>query len=835
MYCTQCGKELREGSRFCPFCGYPVPLEEIESPKQGEGQDPVQQPAASPGQPVSAADPERISYETDKGRNGEQHHSAECDTEPKKPWGESQPREKSQTGSRKKIMLGALVVLLIAVLGIGGYFGVREYQYRSTLSAVDSAFAARDYEKAVALLEELIQTRPEESGNYLTLAQAYLELGDLYGTKETLEEGYAATEDGGLQDVSLWGPISPFEMAMWASGSLPMILPSESLPLTRQEYYFGQQDFVQGYISEYGGVVYVTNYYFDGTGNVTHASMTNYTTGMLGVDGVNRTLWETGWPFMGMIDSSWDYNYDSAGDAVSVEVNDESITISRDNNNSVLLGFDDEQIIIQYSAEGRPTRIILYDGTTYEFVYQEDGGYVAEYSDADYWCEFDENGLFIALGGDDADAFSLKFDDENRVEGVEMNESSYQYEYSETGYLVRIAICNSDGEEMFYETLDYDDSGNLVQITQYSDQERIIYYQMEYDDDGNLTTVTTSDQDHNVTQDIVYEYKQNGQLDYYVSRLHAYLTEEADDLIMVYVPVYDEYGVIDQYTSGEAVYNPGTYTGSADGFGGEVTVEVTVNYMHITGVEVIEQSETAGIGPQAFETLISEMLDTGSPDVDSVTGATISSKAFLDAVDNALREARLYQENSQASAETVYAELDGKTFTLTSGVGNWHTEITFDEGGLFQGTYYDLDMGDTAEEYPNGTCYIAAFNGTMGNVEQIDEYTYSMEIVDLFLDVLVDGEEIEDGVRYVESKYDIEYGDAFELYCPGRRTEDLSDEFLTWLRMPLAWSEDPDELPVYGLYNLRNNDGFFVHMPPQKCNLTADDGASPPPEWCTAS
>ena len=26
-----------------------------------------------------------------------------------------------------------------------------------------------------------------------------------------------------------------------------------------------------------------------------------------------------------------------------------------------------------------------------------------------------------------------------------------------------------------------------------------------------------------------------------------------------------------------------------------------------------------------------------------------------------------------------------------------------------------------------------------------------------------------------------------------------------------------------------------MHMPPQKCSLTADDGASPPPEWCTAS
>ena len=26
-----------------------------------------------------------------------------------------------------------------------------------------------------------------------------------------------------------------------------------------------------------------------------------------------------------------------------------------------------------------------------------------------------------------------------------------------------------------------------------------------------------------------------------------------------------------------------------------------------------------------------------------------------------------------------------------------------------------------------------------------------------------------------------------------------------------------------------------MHMPPQKCSLTANDGASPPPEWCTAS
>ena len=161
---------------------------------------------------------------------------------------------------------------------------------------------------------------------------------------------------------------------------------------------------------------------------------------------------------------------------------------------------------------------------------------------------------------------------------------------------------------------------------------------------------------------------------------------------MVFVPVYDEYGVIERYTSGQAVYNPGTYTGSADGFGGEVTVEVTVDYMKITNVEVIEEHETAGIGPKAFEALIAEMLDTGSSSVDSVTGATISSKAFMAAVDDALDAARLFPEDSQTYPEAIFDELDGKTFTLTSGVGNWHTEIVFDEGGLFQGTYYDLSL-----------------------------------------------------------------------------------------------------------------------------------------------
>ena len=801
MYCSRCGKELREGSRFCAFCGYPVPLQQDEMSVHGEGQTPAQQPTASPEQPAGNVNPDQNSFETNKDKTG-RHCCSNGDGAEQKTQEKSQSCKKSQTGSRKGIIFGTLAVLLIIGIGIGGYFGIREYQYRNALASAESAFADRDYDEAIALFEELIQIRPEASGNYLMLAQAYLESENLYAAKQTLEKGYAATGDEELQNVSLWGPVSAFEISMWAS---------ESCPLTRQEYRFDSQNIVQGYVSMFGSVMFVMSYYFDNEGNVAHVVLTDYTSNILGVDGVNRTLLETGWPFMGTISQSWDYIYDGNGNIISVNIDGMNITIKRDAERSVELSSGDDQITVLYNSEGRPDQISFFDGTSYSWSYQEDGGCIAEYLDADYWYEFDENGLFIALVGDDAEAFTLKLDSQNRVEIVEMEENSYLYSYSETGYLNKVALCNSEETEIFYETLDYDDSGKLVQIIQYPDKEHISNYQMEYNDAGKLKKVTVSDRDQNITQDTVYEYKQDGQLDYYVLRFYSIFSEEADDVIMVYVPVYDKYGVIEQYTLGQAVYIPGTYTGTADGFGGEVTVEVTVDYMQITNVEVIEQNETAGIGSEAFETLISEILDTGSPNVDSVTGATISSQAFLNAIDNALQEAQLYQEDSQASREVIYNELDGKTFTMASGVGNWSTEITFDEGGLFQGSYYDFDMGDTAAEYPNGTCYVSNFNGTMGNIGQIDEYTYSMEIVDLFFDMLANGEEITDGVRYVEVPYDIEYGDAFELYYPGRSTADLSEEFITWLRMPLAWEDTPEILPVYGLYSLRNGDSFFCN------------------------
>ena len=45
----------------------------------------------------------------------------------------------------------------------------------------------------------------------------------------------------------------------------------------------------------------------------------------------------------------------------------------------------------------------------------------------------------------------------------------------------------------------------------------------------------------------------------------------------------------------------------------------------------------------------------------------------------------------------------------------------------------------------------------------------------------------------------------------------------------------PDSFHAYADALFLYLEELQVHMPPQKCSLTADDGASPPLEWCTAT
>ena len=84
---------------------------------------------------------------------------------------------------------------------------------------------------------------------------------------------------------------------------------------------------------------------------------------------------------------------------------------------------------------------------------------------------------------------------------------------------------------------------------------------------------------------------------------------------------------------------PGTYTAEAGGFHGTIKLEVTVDAEAITGIEVVEHSETAGIGEAALPVLVESVLEHQTTGVDSVAGATVTSEAFKAALTDALTQA----------------------------------------------------------------------------------------------------------------------------------------------------------------------------------------------------
>ncbi len=81
-------------------------------------------------------------------------------------------------------------------------------------------------------------------------------------------------------------------------------------------------------------------------------------------------------------------------------------------------------------------------------------------------------------------------------------------------------------------------------------------------------------------------------------------------------------------------------TGTAEGFGGEVSVTVTMDGDKIVNVEATGSNETQGIGSNAIEQLPAKIVEANSTEVDAIAGATITSKAIKEAVNSALESAK---------------------------------------------------------------------------------------------------------------------------------------------------------------------------------------------------
>ena len=95
----------------------------------------------------------------------------------------------------------------------------------------------------------------------------------------------------------------------------------------------------------------------------------------------------------------------------------------------------------------------------------------------------------------------------------------------------------------------------------------------------------------------------------------------------------------------------GDFTGTAKGFGGDVSVTLTLTDGAITGCTAEGKDETQGVGSEAIAQMPGKIAESGSIAVDGVSGATATSTAIKEAAAAALTAAGLNPDDYKTAVE----------------------------------------------------------------------------------------------------------------------------------------------------------------------------------------
>lgn len=147
-------------------------------------------------------------------------------------------------------------------------------------------------------------------------------------------------------------------------------------------------------------------------------------------------------------------------------------------------------------------------------------------------------------------------------------------------------------------------------------------------------------------------------------------------------------------------------------------------------------------------------------------------------------------------------------FIFTSGAGAWSTRLNISSDGSFDGNFHDSDMGVRGEDYPGGTVHLCNFTGQFGDVEKVNDYTYSMKILNIEYANEPGTEEIKEQRKFMYSTpYGLDKARELLVYTPGAPVSELPEPYLEWVRRlkPSLGST----LGFYGIYNAAEKGGFI--------------------------
>ena len=126
--------------------------------------------------------------------------------------------------------------------------------------------------------------------------------------------------------------------------------------------------------------------------------------------------------------------------------------------------------------------------------------------------------------------------------------------------------------------------------------------------------------------------------------------------------------------AGKLLFTPGTYEAEAQGFGGTVKVIITVDEDEILAVVIEGPDETPALGGVAVDTMDDAIKNARTPNVDGVSGATVTSTAIIQAATEALLAAgadiaMLDEKRLDTAAETAKEDKTIDTGVVIVGAG----------------------------------------------------------------------------------------------------------------------------------------------------------------------
>lgn len=127
------------------------------------------------------------------------------------------------------------------------------------------------------------------------------------------------------------------------------------------------------------------------------------------------------------------------------------------------------------------------------------------------------------------------------------------------------------------------------------------------------------------------------------------------------------------------------------------------------------------------------------------------------------------------------------SYTFTSGVGYWSTQLELKADGTFTGQYHDQNAGESGNGY-DGTTYVSTFSGRFINPKKINSYTYSFELSEIKYDKTPGTEEI-NAMGNSDYKMRTVYSEAYGLkgaktiyaYTEDAPVSKLPEGFTSWV------------------------------------------------------